>query len=355
LLEVGLVESSHVVDRGLTLQDLSRSNPVFLASIGNERRYVIKSGVEDRLPDNASGRRERQLYRLVSEMQELGEKVPMPRWIAEIGDLLVLAVVEPGDSLEDRQQRSGISAREARLMGTALGNWRRMSTGLSLDLPRDPPWVLSALGPGSPSFLEENLPASRVIAPLRSERSLVECFAHLKKGWNPVAVTHGDVRWNNALIGIDPRSGEERVVLIDWEFVSLGEPAWDVAGALAEALAFESLVERPEEERYEVPPETTLSTTVSAVGSYLAAFSSAYREAAGEECACADLELAPRLVAARLVQMALQHAVWEPDTGVASGLLLGGTAVALVYDPKPLSDWLSGKEHPGSGAADRPP
>ena len=45
------------------------------------------------------------------------------------------------------------------------------------------------------------------------------------KRW-PLAVTHGDVWWGNLITHAGRLSG-----IIDWEFLSIGDPAWDLASA----------------------------------------------------------------------------------------------------------------------------
>lgn len=50
------------------------------------------------------------------------------------------------------------------------------------------------------------------------------CDEALRK-W-PLAVTHGDVWWGNLLVEHGRLSG-----IIDWEFLAVGDPAWDLASA----------------------------------------------------------------------------------------------------------------------------
>jgi aminoglycoside phosphotransferase (APT) family kinase protein len=48
---------------------------------------------------------------------------------------------------------------------------------------------------------------------------------------------HGDVRSGNVLV-VPPDAGGEAIRLIDWELLAIGDPAWDVAGALQDLLVF---------------------------------------------------------------------------------------------------------------------
>lgn len=56
--------------------------------------------------------------------------------------------------------------------------------------------------------------------------------------WRSTCLVHGDVKWDNTLIGMDPAGGPV-VRLIDWELSGHGDPAWDIAAALAGSSALE--------------------------------------------------------------------------------------------------------------------
>lgn len=66
-------------------------------------------------------------------------------------------------------------------------------------------------------------------------------FANQEAMWNEhlTGVVHGDPRWENFLLREGKRSnGDLHLTLVDWELISKGDPAYDVAGFLTEHLRF---------------------------------------------------------------------------------------------------------------------
>lgn len=66
-------------------------------------------------------------------------------------------------------------------------------------------------------------------------------FAGAEALWkeNLTGVIHGDPRWENFLLSEGRRpNGDLHLTLVDWELISKGDPAYDVAGFLTEHLRF---------------------------------------------------------------------------------------------------------------------
>jgi hypothetical protein len=55
------------------------------------------------------------------------------------------------------------------------------------------------------------------------------------RSWTPSCLVHGDVKWDNCLIQRDATPPTVR--LVDWELAGWGDPAWDLAAALAQGSA----------------------------------------------------------------------------------------------------------------------
>jgi Ser/Thr protein kinase RdoA (MazF antagonist) len=101
-------------------------------------------------------------------------------------------------------------------------------------LPRELPWVFSIHRP-APGLLR-NVTRSEIelLRVLQSEAGLSTCLDRLSLDWRPTTVIHGDMRFDNVLVRpAGPEVSAFREIWItDWEMVQLGDPAWDVAGAL---------------------------------------------------------------------------------------------------------------------------
>lgn len=368
LLGRGFITPGEVVQDEVVLHNLSRSNQVFLARVGGVSRCLVKRALMAERADNADLARERLVFRLVEGDPALAG-APVPRWLGDIDDLMVLEVVEPGESLEDRQAGRGTSQADGHLLGEALACWRRVAPLVNLNLPGQPPWVLRALSDEPPPFLLENPPAAELIDLLRPRRDLADGLAELARRWRPRLVIHGDIRWNNVLVGgpapadslrenerprhaagtaapagrpVGGSGTRERAVLIDWEFAQWGEPEWDLAGAMSEAVATEALIELWEPSEAPLGREE-LAGLMRGVRGYLGALALGYREGLQAGVACAEFDGSAPYLAARLVHNAFQQVIWDSGGGREAAQVLARVAAAVLHHPGVVRQAMAGE------------
>ncbi|WP_456823936.1 phosphotransferase family protein [Cellulomonas sp. P5_E12] len=122
--------------------------------------------------------------------------------------------------------------------------WRRIGEILAVvhgrpgERPRLP-WVLDSVDPAVEALAVLGPAALRAFQIVQGSRIRVGLLAAADR-WEPTCFTHGDLRTDNVLVG--PRGSEptgptrEDVRLVDWEFSGHGDPRWDIAGALADAV-----------------------------------------------------------------------------------------------------------------------
>ncbi|NQY04715.1 MAG: phosphotransferase [Flavobacteriaceae bacterium] len=67
-----------------------------------------------------------------------------------------------------------------------------------------------------------------MISEIHKYPNLVKKIDELSEKWEVTSLIHGDIKWMNFII----ESQTENLKLIDWEIADLGDPLWDVAGAL---------------------------------------------------------------------------------------------------------------------------
>ena len=180
----------------------------------------------------------------------------------------------------------------------------------------------------------------RVFQILRSEPDVGESLERLSLRWQAETVIHGDIKYDNILVG-PPREGREAgdvgVWIVDWEFVQIGDPAWDLAAALHDDIVFWtssmpqdptlSADERIEQARY--PLEVVKRATRALWEGYLQA---AGLDRGGSEAA----DLLGRAVAfsaARLILAAHELSLEQEDISVQAVLLLQ-IGMNLLADPE---------------------
>jgi aminoglycoside phosphotransferase (APT) family kinase protein len=335
LLDAGVLAPAQAVDGEVVVRNMSRSNGVFVLT-ADGLECVVKG------PGPAAGEgpgdlaREGRFYARVAGEPLLEALVPAPRLEGAVGDLLVLERTRPGQTLDEHARARGAPEDGLVLLGRALGAWRRVSEAFAEpDLPGRLPWAMEALETPPPVAVAQNEGARRLAEAVRVDEALREGIARLRRGWRRDAIVHGDVRFDNALVEHEPPSGRLRAVLIDWEHLDRGDPGWDVAGALADAVAVEAVpVDAPPGgDAYRRASPDELARLAPAGRRALHAFAEGYRETAPPETADADLRGGLQLLPARLLNIALLHAAWNADRDLSSALTLAGVAAGLCERP----------------------
>ena len=333
LLDDGILRPQEVVREGIRAVPASRSHSMILVKIGPTRGFAIKQADSARGADPVRLDREAAVYRLVATRPALGAVLPACH-VAEGQDgLLVLELVEPGETLFEHHHRTGeCLPAVAGSLGAALGTaHRELADDAPPGLGGSLPWVLRVMEPGGADFIWD-APATRsVLATLPWPERLRSGLAHGRTRWRPDGVIHGDVKWDNCLL---TRAESGSVVkLIDWELMDTGDPAWDVAGALQEYVAFAALTGPGASGT----GEPGLRSALQRVQPALVSLWLSYRAATelGSAHTSDFAERSALLTGARLLQTSLEYAVQlGPQAPVVAALL--EIALSLLEDPAPL-------------------
>jgi aminoglycoside phosphotransferase (APT) family kinase protein len=108
-------------------------------------------------------------------------------------------------------------------------------------MPRPVPSVFRVSRPSPTLVANLSLASARVIRILQAQEGLDKALDNLTQQWVHETVIHGDIRSDNVLVvsSLDAADPDGVVVrIVDWEFVHIGDPAWDLAGALQDDLVF---------------------------------------------------------------------------------------------------------------------
>lgn len=159
-----------------------------------------------------------------------------------------------------------------------------------------------------------------------ASRALRAVLEELEARWAPLAPCHGDVKFDNIVLGIVGSAACDRQMwLLDWEFGGLGLPAWDLAG-LIDGLVAPALMS--------LDVKTALRQSACSEPALVA-----HRLAVGPELAPSGREIVLATVA-RLTQSALQLCAMRhdvPDTAAAAHRVLRG-AMDLSLDVSAAAD-----------------
>jgi aminoglycoside phosphotransferase (APT) family kinase protein len=203
--------------------------------------------------------------------------------------------------------------------GEALGTWHLGATSLR-GLSGPTPWLLLIGTEQRLPVLDSEAELKELVARILADPTLRTVMDRVREEWRRLTVIHGDIRFANVMVRTSPPS----VRFVDWETSGLGDPLWDVAGAVQEYI---SVGAAGGNEFAESPAEPAVI-----------AFLAAYRQACDLPFPSSRL---PRFVACRLLMRAIQLANWEGDAaeGIEDHLEL---ARQLATDARELPEsWLS--------------
>ncbi|MDH3525268.1 MAG: aminoglycoside phosphotransferase family protein [Acidobacteriota bacterium] len=297
------------------------------ASLRLQRRqapsYLIKHadsppGPNAGAPDTAEAR----FYRFcAAEPRAAAVAELMPALAATFEDDTVLVLELVGDARglwgEYRHHpAANLPVAVPRALGGALGTLHRVfrDPPLRAALPFDERQATAPsyfdLHRPHPTMLRDASPARLELARcLQAESAIPAGLEAARSAWRLDTVIHGDIRSDNVLLRAEPASEAGRLLLVDWEFVQIGDPAWDLAAALEDHLRFwlASMSQHPD-----LDASRRVATAAYPLETLHPLFASlwlGYREAAELHPSTAA-ELLRRAVlysGARLVQTAWEH------------------------------------------------
>jgi hypothetical protein len=241
----------------------------------------------------------------------------------------------------------------SRALGEGLGTLHRIFRvpGLAehptlAGLSRRVPWVFRAHRP-TPSMLADLSPAgARVIEIIQSEPRLADSLDGLASRWQFDTVIHGDIKADNILVAsrrIEGNPDGVGVWIVDWEFVQIGDPAWDLACALHDYVIFwtSSMPSEPSLSPEEIGDQARLP--IEALHGPIRALWEGYRLTAQLDWEAADslLRRSVEFSAVRLIQAASELSLEEDELMVQAVLLLQ-IAANVVADPGAAQAYLYG-------------
>ena len=246
LLRRGLVDVDAILAGDLTIRGAARRNRNLLVRGAGGAGYLLKQPDDPALGGAATLRAEAAFYDACRRGAVPPEVARLAPRLADFDpDRVVLALDLIPDAitywnLDWTGATPGLAAEAGRALGHALGTIHRglrlpvADTALA-DLPRSAPWALRVHRPGPEVLGTLSAANFRALRILQDQPGLAARLDDLYRSWRVESVIHGDVKADNLLYR-PASTGPARAWLVDWELVQLGDPAWDLAGALHDLL-----------------------------------------------------------------------------------------------------------------------
>jgi len=338
LLDSGLIDRESILDGDYVVASAARRNRNLRVQ-GGGAGYLFKQPGDPTEGGHATLRAEAAFYaycQAAPRAAPMRDILPRLAYCDPQGPLLALELYADAQPLWMSMSADGAQSppRQApRALGRALGTIHRVfrtrdgaiDPGLGW-LIRAVPWVMLVHKP-DPELLATISQANyQTVKILQTQEGLSARLDALRKSWRVETVIHNDIKSDNVLIrrgrGTESDGVEARIV--DWELVQLGDPAWDLAGALQDLLQFwvQSLPMAPGLAADQMMAAATYP--LAAVQAAFRALWAGYRATAGlpGDEASALLTRAVRFSAPRMIQSAYEMSHGSPVLPAAAAILL---------------------------------
>jgi hypothetical protein len=238
LIDRQLVSASDLVCKDVRIEAHSSRHRCYSVHVGTDAGVFLKLARE-----RAAGReleREASMYARLSVDPLIRAYLPALLSAEQSTGALVIALVPYGRTLRTSfAQRGVLSLKLAAAIGHAVGVLHSSPALQSADADwrRDTPWIFRIFRPSMALYLASSAANHRLLEAIQSEADFEQLLGQVAAGWSPTAHIHGDLRWDNVIVGHGGASRNRKPALVDWELADWGDPCWDVGCFLAEFLS----------------------------------------------------------------------------------------------------------------------
>ena len=218
LLEHGLVQTDWIISGDLAIRSAARRNRNLRVEGPGGAGYLIKQPDEMAPESRRTLGNEADFYEFCQQEKQAGPVLAfLPRLVFRDQDRAVhaLVLVEGARSLAAYRLAHAAEAfpvEPSRALGHGLGTLHRVfrlpqfAGDPRLAWLRQPlPWIFRSNRRPTPAMLASLSPAGlRVFQILRSEPGVGESLEHLSLRWQAETVIHGDIKYDNILVGPPP-------------------------------------------------------------------------------------------------------------------------------------------------------
>ena len=330
LLDARLLSDREIVDGEVRVEAIAGRNRCIRITSSAGRGHFLKQADPADRSTAATVAHEAAVYRFAHGSESppaLRELFPALTAYDASRGLLALELVPDACNAHELDEAEGATPypRIGALLGSALAVCHA-NTAAGLEA-LGPPWVLDLTRP-TPSALRD-LSAAQVelVKQAQAVPEVDAALRSLRDGWSATVLIHGDLTWGNVLVRAHaPAFDPERLWLVDWEFGSRGDPAWDIGSAFHGFLA----------DRIHAVTHDADTSPTTAREAFAAALPDAREQGRllwdayvrplglSRTEAAARLARSVRCAAARLLQSAYEwsHGAWHPPRNAVVALQL---------------------------------
>jgi Ser/Thr protein kinase RdoA (MazF antagonist) len=238
LLRRGLLDEGSIVSGDLVVRSASSRNENITVERSKGPSYFLKQALDEE--GRAALRHEAGLYeRLARSAPDFSRFLPRCYGYDEDANVLLLEFISGGEDLRRMHLRRGrFPVGLASVVGRALGTLHRATAAAHpTDPPASIPWIFGIHRPSLGLFRDLSAATIEAIKIIQTTPGFGDLLDGLWATWEPSALIHHDVKWDNFVVLPSRRSQPRQLKLVDWEAAVWGDPAWDVGSVFSHYLS----------------------------------------------------------------------------------------------------------------------
>jgi len=239
-----LLSPAAIVNGQIVVEDTSSRNCNRRVSRLRGANYFLKQSTGE--AHHATMKREAEIYLSLNQIPEIAPHLIRFFCYDSEENVLVLEYLRDVKDLSRHLAEGGqVSNTISRSMGDVLGLLHRIDLSQLMGdaaMHSEPPWILSIHRPSLQSLRDVSPANLELIRMVQATPAISERLDELRAAWQPAAMVHMDIRWNNWLIR-DPELPPEAslIKLLDWETACVGDPRWDIGCGISDHLLWWAL------------------------------------------------------------------------------------------------------------------
>lgn len=243
LIKKKIIDSKCIVENDLEISYTAGRNNNFQILRKKSPSYILKQAESNEV-SKKSLKKEAQLYFMMNNDNDFNSlKFIFPKFLFFDPALHILSTkyVKNSKSLyyyllnDDVKKFQSLFAFFGKLMAKYHSNFTKfLNSPKFLIFTTTKPFTIPPPYPTSGIFQNSNLAVIEFHKIIQQYPELCKFLENPFHDWKNETIIHGDIRFSNLLISHIKNSSEHSIKLIDWEFSTTGDPAWDIGGVFQE-------------------------------------------------------------------------------------------------------------------------
>ncbi|MGE3397838.1 MAG: phosphotransferase family protein [Candidatus Nitrosocosmicus sp.] len=246
MMKNNFVNSKSIVMGDLQITDISRKNRNILLLRKNATSYLVKQSDGIRVNKQSTVETEFLLYKLIEDDQRFSSLIDFfPKAFKYDKNFNILVVEFIRESISFHKNNYNPQSENinefARLLGKIMslyhGTFSKLESNEINFLPKMNMDKLNIVTPLVQIF-EDVSPANLEFFKIIQKHQVIHnAFQELPRKWKCETLIHGDFKWDNVIVQ-SSKTSQNKVKIVDWEYASLGDTAWDIGAALRDFLVY---------------------------------------------------------------------------------------------------------------------